>query len=49
VTHEHDVAAHAARVVTVHDGRIASDEQSSRDSEGNESGAALRVAAQQGA
>ena len=49
VTHEHDVAAHAARVVTVHDGRIASDEQSSRDAEGNESGAALRVAAQQGA
>jgi putative ABC transport system ATP-binding protein len=28
VTHEHDVAAHAARVVTVRDGRIASDETS---------------------
>jgi putative ABC transport system ATP-binding protein len=28
VTHEHDVATHAARVVTVRDGRIASDESS---------------------
>jgi putative ABC transport system ATP-binding protein len=28
VTHEHDVAAHAARVVTMRDGRIASDESS---------------------
>jgi putative ABC transport system ATP-binding protein len=27
VTHEHDVAAHAGRVVTVRDGRIASDER----------------------
>jgi putative ABC transport system ATP-binding protein len=28
VTHEHDVAAHAARVVTVRDGRVAGDETS---------------------
>jgi putative ABC transport system ATP-binding protein len=25
VTHEHDIAAHAHRVVTLHDGRISSD------------------------
>jgi putative ABC transport system ATP-binding protein len=31
VTHEADIAAHAARVVTLRDGRIASDIQSSRD------------------
>ncbi len=44
VTHEHDVAAHAARVVTVRDGRVASDEFS-RDPEGSAS--PLRVTAKQ--
>jgi putative ABC transport system ATP-binding protein len=27
VTHEHDIAAHARRVVTLHDGKISSDRQ----------------------
>jgi putative ABC transport system ATP-binding protein len=27
VTHEHDIAAHARRVVTLHDGMISSDRQ----------------------
>ncbi len=27
VTHEHDIAAHAARVVTLHDGLVSSDQR----------------------
>jgi putative ABC transport system ATP-binding protein len=33
VTHEHDVAAHAARVITVRDGQIASDESATLNSQ----------------
>jgi putative ABC transport system ATP-binding protein len=33
VTHEHDVAAHAARVITVRDGQIASDESATLHSQ----------------